>query len=305
MLGAVLQYLPLPLLVLVTTAFAIIAALANKQRLQAAFPFLRRPLETIQSVRGPLLRGLFTLAVLGIAGLAYGWQSALIPNPFLALEGRLLRRDGRPAAGIRLLFFRGNSHVAETFAITDQSGYFSISGLYRDRYDIRAMELREDRGELLETAFGRDMRAGHGYRVEEFPLQVSQLSRVGTIYFDTAKSELDSTATKELRRLLGSIPSHAMETLWFGFADERGSEAANLRLGADRVNEALEATVERGELTMPIENRVVASFGKALPAVPGDGAQALTRNRRVEVYAVSVSLSLESTATAGTASDRR
>ena len=113
--------------------------------------------------------------------------------------------------------------------------------------------------------------------------EIRQREMLGTtvFYFDfdvaEFKAEDRDTLTAHARDLQGN-PDRSIRLE--GHADERGTREYNLALGERRANGILNYLIVNGALRSQIE---VVSYGEERPADAGQGEQAYSMNRRVEI----------------------
>ena len=103
--------------------------------------------------------------------------------------------------------------------------------------------------------------------------------------FDTSKSEVraaDQGDLNQMAQILQAYPTAKIKVV--GYADARGSDPANLKLGADRANSVKAALVAQGVAADRIET---ASGGESEPVDTNTTAGGQAENRRTEVVIVS------------------
>jgi len=103
-----------------------------------------------------------------------------------------------------------------------------------------------------------------------------------TVYFDYDRWQLRDEARRALRsnaQHIEAIPAPEVVTV-SGHCDERGSEEYNLALGEQRAEAVKRYLVDLG---VPAARIRTVSFGESRPAVPGQGEEAWSRNRRAEL----------------------
>jgi phosphate transport system substrate-binding protein len=100
--------------------------------------------------------------------------------------------------------------------------------------------------------------------------------------FRFGSSQLDNKALDDVDRLviiLNERRESGSGVILVGFADSRGTEAANKRISEERAQVLKAALQERG-----IEAGATTGFGSALPVADNDTEDGRTKNRRVEVW---------------------
>ena len=103
--------------------------------------------------------------------------------------------------------------------------------------------------------------------------------------FDTSKSEIraaDQGDLNQMAQILQAYPSAKIKVV--GYADARGTDPANQKLGADRANAVKSALVAQGVSADRIET---ASGGESEPVDTNTTAGGQAENRRTEVVIVS------------------
>ena len=103
--------------------------------------------------------------------------------------------------------------------------------------------------------------------------------------FDTAKSEIrpaDQATVDKVATVLGQYPKARIRIA--GYADARGSDAANQKLGSDRAEALKAALVAKGVDAGRIET---VSGGKDDPVATNATAQGEAENRRTELVVLS------------------
>lgn len=103
--------------------------------------------------------------------------------------------------------------------------------------------------------------------------------------FDTAKADIrpaDQVTVDEVAGVLNKYPTTRIRVV--GYADSRGSEPANVELGARRAEAVKAALVAKGVTADRIET---ASGGESAPVATNATAQGEAENRRTELVVVS------------------
>lgn len=279
----------MPTVALIGLAIVLVSVSAARRLAVAKVPLnVARTIALVNEFRFSILVLAFTLTAVVIAGVSWARHAGYLP--YITFEGHVDASNPEDLRGARCLAFRGNATVAEATARVDQSGYFSFDALYNDKYRFLLVnEVSDQTSVMLMSEFNRDLRAPDGnLRDYKFPLKRLRLHHLATLKFNTAEYEVDEAALVQLRALRnsGATPTDLVKVLWFGHADEIGSDESNLRLGLRR---ALESQRVAGAEGVPLTDlhTYVASFGEDWPAARGSGAQALTDNRRVVVYGLS------------------
>lgn len=100
------------------------------------------------------------------------------------------------------------------------------------------------------------------------------------VFFDTAAYTLSYEAKNTLASQAMWLKKYAQNRsiMVEGHADERGTRAYNMALGARRANSVRSFLVSQG---VPMMNLKTISYGKERPAVEGSNANAWAQNRRV------------------------
>jgi pilus biogenesis lipoprotein CpaD len=112
-------------------------------------------------------------------------------------------------------------------------------------------------------------------------LQVDRAEYRHAIYFDTDRANISGVEQDRLLTYLASVQPSARDTIRLeGHADERASDLYNLELAGRRA-EAVAAFLRRhGYTNLTV---TTSSYGEAVPAVAGTGAEVWRQNRRVEL----------------------
>ena len=98
--------------------------------------------------------------------------------------------------------------------------------------------------------------------------------------FDTNKSDIKPEYADELSNLAAIMQKYPnAKARIAGYADARGSDPANKKLGEDRANAVKAALVAKGVAANRLET---ASGGASDPVAPNDTAQGQAENRRTE-----------------------
>ncbi|HUP91839.1 MAG TPA: OmpA family protein [Solimonas sp.] len=101
------------------------------------------------------------------------------------------------------------------------------------------------------------------------------------VYFDVNSAAIRDDQKGTVERCAKFLADHPESRLQLaGYADERGTEGYNLKLGEQRAEAVQQALADRG---LPKERTVVASYGEERAA--GEGESAWSRSRRVEFAA--------------------
>ncbi len=110
------------------------------------------------------------------------------------------------------------------------------------------------------------------------------LSGQDTIYFDTDKSDLDSTDTAALQKQAQWLLRYpAKRATIEGHADERGTRDYNLALGERRANSAKNYLVSIG---VEPARLTTVSYGKERPVALGSDEASWAKNRRAVTVTV-------------------
>lgn len=98
------------------------------------------------------------------------------------------------------------------------------------------------------------------------------------VFFDTDQHTLDSIAESTLRaQAQWMIANPGTSAVIEGHADERGTRAYNLALGARRADSAFRFLVSNG---VPADRLRTVTFGKERPVALGSDPQSWAQNRR-------------------------
>jgi outer membrane protein OmpA-like peptidoglycan-associated protein len=104
---------------------------------------------------------------------------------------------------------------------------------------------------------------------------------LGDVLFDTAKSELNSGASRKLDQLAQFLSEHKDRRVQIdGFTDSVGSESYNQELSQRRANAVKNALLTRGIASTRINTE---GYGKAFPVANNADSGGRQLNRRVEV----------------------
>lgn len=117
--------------------------------------------------------------------------------------------------------------------------------------------------------------------IDPTKLTFTKSSELETVYFDLDSSALRPDAIAALSRNAQIIKSKPANTYFQvqGNCDERGTQEYNLALGERR---ALAVRSHLISLGCDGSKIVTISFGEEMPAVPGSGESAWSKNRRAE-----------------------
>ncbi len=101
------------------------------------------------------------------------------------------------------------------------------------------------------------------------------------LYFRSGSSELDARAVQDLQKLVNLLSKQEARRgiILVGFADNKGTVDANLRLSRDRAQ-----TVANRLAPLGIVARGVTGFGQALPLADNSTEEGRGKNRRVEIW---------------------
>jgi peptidoglycan-associated lipoprotein len=101
-----------------------------------------------------------------------------------------------------------------------------------------------------------------------------------TVYFDYDRSALTDAAKEVLAAKLPILQSRPqLHLLITGHTDNRGASEYNMALGLRRAASVKEWLVANG---IPASRLDIMSMGEERPAVPGEGEEAWSKNRRCE-----------------------
>jgi outer membrane protein OmpA-like peptidoglycan-associated protein len=274
------RYLSTPRLLCVLAAIGIGAAFRFRVTLP---PLIVRGATVLYRCRYVIVGTSVVFVLFASAGIAYGRHAGWLR--YKTVEFQLTGPAAQAFAGTRVVAFIGNSVVSDAAVEVDDVGYFAVPNNYRVLYQFLAFKIT-DQDELLYTKFGRDLRGDdEGLRHLEFPKLHRRVKKIATFNFETSQDQLDDQGYKQLRKLFEALPSKIESLLVFGFADERGTDAENFKLGLRRAL-AVREIARAGNLQIAGLNHIVASFGEHWPAALGSGAKVWMENRRVIVYAV-------------------
>jgi outer membrane protein OmpA-like peptidoglycan-associated protein len=140
----------------------------------------------------------------------------------------------------------------------------SVTG--KDVWQIVRIEMPErSPAKSLETALARDCRA-----------------ELSGIYFDFASAELDDRSQGMLAAIAQVLTKNlTWSVILEGHTDGVGSDAANLKLSAARVNAVRDHLTRRHGV--PASRIEVVGFGESRPREPNTTFEGRARNRRVEL----------------------
>lgn len=205
--------------------------------------------------------------------------------PYVRIEGKLYGAPLEFSKVECLVLLFGEGPCAIKFTTVDKDGVFRFKGLARRKYRMVAMRYGTNAFDLQE--FSRDLRDGDFWSPEcliKEQLSMDKYAVAGAIkcFFDTGKSDLDSNAEKEIDHLLSNLPSGSYRLIVFGHADEIGGQSRNFTLSDKRTRSAFSALTPRANG----QKAILAFFGSERPAAFGNSAQALSENRRAEVFVV-------------------
>ncbi|SNC59101.1 peptidoglycan-associated lipoprotein Pal [Sodalis endosymbiont of Henestaris halophilus] len=128
-----------------------------------------------------------------------------------------------------------------------------------------------------------DMNGNNSSYVERTSLQMQELQRNNTIYFDLDKYDIRSEFAPMIdahANFLRSNPSY--KVIVEGHADERGTPEYNIALGERRAKAVMMYLQSKG---VSADQHDMVSYGKEKPAVLGHDETAYAKNRRaVLVY---------------------
>ena len=99
--------------------------------------------------------------------------------------------------------------------------------------------------------------------------------------FKKGSTELDNKSIRDLDRISSFVDSKktGKKIMLFGFTDNQGSQASNLKISKERAQAVAKDIEARG-----IQPLLVTSFGSAMPVANNDTDQGRDKNRRVEVW---------------------
>ncbi|MCB2055123.1 MAG: OmpA family protein [Geminicoccaceae bacterium] len=126
-----------------------------------------------------------------------------------------------------------------------------------------------------------------GYVVPE--VRAEKIALRHAVYFATDEARIAEGERAALAAFVEATAPTGADYRIFGHADERASDAYNVDLSLERamaVAELVERAAARGSGVQ------VSAFGERVPAVPGSNERSWQANRRVEVVAVTYSLSV-------------
>lgn len=108
----------------------------------------------------------------------------------------------------------------------------------------------------------------------------AQVAELRSVFFDYDSDQLTPTAQATLDQNLQWLQSNANTEIQIGgHCDARGSTEYNLALGERRAKSVMAYLVNKG---IQAQRLHTISYGEENPAVPGDGEDAYSKNRRAE-----------------------
>jgi pilus assembly protein CpaD len=112
-------------------------------------------------------------------------------------------------------------------------------------------------------------------------LEVDRAEYRHEVYFDTDRADITGVEQDRLLTFLSTIQPGPRDTIRLeGHADERASDLYNLELAGRRAEAVAAFLRHHGYDKLTV---TTSSYGEAVPAVPGTGAEAWQQNRRVEL----------------------
>ncbi len=112
------------------------------------------------------------------------------------------------------------------------------------------------------------------------PIEVNQTIRVNNIFFETAKSDLQSDSYSELDRVVTFLNENpTLQIAIKGHTDNVGSDSYNMNLSTNRAKSVLTYLVSKGIDAKRLSSK---GYGKTQPLVNNDTEETRAQNRRVE-----------------------
>lgn len=99
------------------------------------------------------------------------------------------------------------------------------------------------------------------------------------VYFGFDSYVIEPSEEGKIEQIAGFLQSASNTIIIAGFTDERGTEEYNRALGEKRAQAVRQAIIGRGGDGSKLQT---VSFGEEMPADPGSGESAWSRNRRAE-----------------------
>lgn len=227
------------------------------------------------------VRNARALSIGGTCGLTWQPDEFSIKSEEYPLSRRLFlytAGTALPDGAARLLQF---ANADEAQGVIDESQFMNQtvvgSGYLDQRPRLSAWESKRD-NDALEKGLAAELHR-----------EIADARRLSlTFRFALGSSRLDAKARQDLVRLNELLRSDAFKSktvLLLGFTDGIGTPQNNLDLSwrrATQVRDAVLASLPAGAIE---PTRLVASgFGAVTPVACNDGAEAMNRNRRVEVW---------------------
>lgn len=131
---------------------------------------------------------------------------------------------------------------------------------------------------LTDTSTGINVSGGNLTPEQQMLLQMQQLQRNNTVYFDLDKYNISDEFVSMLDQhavFLRDRPDFSVTVE--GYTDERGTPEYNIVLGERRANAVKMYLQGRG---VPASQISIISYGKEEPAVLGHSEEAYAKNRR-------------------------
>lgn len=124
-----------------------------------------------------------------------------------------------------------------------------------------------------------EKKVNHLHDKQKVSLQMQELKKDNTIYFNLDKYEISSDFYKTLDTHATFLRNHySYKVIVEGHADERGTPEYNIALGERRANSVVIYLQDKG---VSIKQISIVSYGKEKPAVLGHDESVYAKNRRV------------------------